>query len=279
MNELQDLSDDQLKKMIESKSKEKPEAPDYSQQYKRDWTDTVRDAGYGFAKGIRSIGKDLENLNPLQDLEAFPKSTGNFMDNAIESMKSPYPSPGGDLAQTLGEFAIPIGGVGRMGAKVAAKGISKLPKITKKGMSGLYTKADEIAATEGASGLLHDKGLINDISSFFKNHKIPGNHLVEGLKNGEHEATRETRNILGKINRDRDFDAAGKISADLLRNRLKKSHHSELTKGGFENTRDADVLATENYAKAQGLKDKLSAAMQISGSPIKYGLLSKIMNL
>lgn len=242
------------------------EEPDYSQQYKRNFGDTIRDTAYGAVHAPWEIGKLGGNLLTGGHLEEIPgyKQYVPFMEKMIESIKSPYPSPGGDAAKLVGEFALPEAKGVKLGYQALKKGASKLPAITQKGMSKLYSEADKIALEEDVKGLQHPPELIKQTQDFLKKIKFSAGNKLKNAESGEYGAGKEIKNIFGKLSRRLPYNSAESIEAEGLHADWVKSLTKAIKEGGFKKTHEAHLKADTEYARSQKLR-------KVTGEVLKYG--------
>lgn len=267
MSELENLSEEQLVKLISAKKMGAvPEQPDYSQQYKRNIGDTLRDTAYGAVKPLWEAGKLGGNVLTGGHIDEVPgyKQYIPFMEKMIESIKSPYPSPGGEAAKLVGEFAIPEAKVTKLGYQALKKGAAKLPAITQKGMSKLYTQADKSAIEEGVQGLEHEPELLKRMKKFFNKIEFDAEDKLKKVSEGAYLEGGDIKNALGKLSRRLPFDSAESIEAEGLHADFAKSLLDSLKKGGFNKTYADRLKAETEYARSQKLR-------KLSGEILKYG--------
>ena len=266
MSELDNLSEEQLVKIINAKKMGHPEASnDYSQQYKRNIGDTLRDVAYGAVHAPWELGKLGGKALTGGHLEEIPgyKQAIPFVNKLIESIKSPYPSPGGELAKTIGEFAIPEVKGAKLGYQALKKGASKLPAITQKGMSKLYTQADKTAIEEGVQGLEHDPALLKRMEKFFNKIKFDAGDKLKKVSQGAYSEGGDIKNALGQLSRRLPFDSVESIEAGGLHADFAKSLLDALKKGGFKKTYADRLKAETEYARSQKLR-------KVTGEGLKY---------
>lgn len=280
MSELDNLSEEQLVKLISAKKMggDNSKGKDYSQQYKRNIGDTLRDVAYGAIHGPWEAGKLGGNILTGGNLEKLPgyKQYIPFMEKMIESVKSPYASPAGDIAQTVGEFAPAVlGGAAEARAIPAVRAaIRRIPSITRRGMERPYAEALRTAAEEGVGGLAHPPELAQQTEQFLQSQNVPMGTRLERALSGEYGGGIDVKNTLGQLSRSLPFNSGERIGAQNLRADWMNSLLRELERGGFHRTHQATRHAEEHYARSARLREALGAlARHGSGLTTLRGLL------
>lgn len=248
----------ELDKQVEKKS---PKKPDFSQQYKRNFGDTLRDVGYGVVHGPWEAGKLLGNVVTGGHLEDIPgyKQYIPFMNEQIEKIKSPYPSPWSGVEHGVGEFAVPGIAAGYKGYKAVKTGLSKLPSLTNRGREAAYNAVNENRIKEGVSTLEYPTKLLKSIKKFYSKHDIETGERLDKLLSGDFEAALDIKNALGKLSRKFNLDPKIQEEAAGLHVDLGKALKSGLKNAKHHETQGALEYADTNYARSMQLQDALKS--------------------
>lgn len=280
MNDLQNLSEEQLVKLIAAKKGgQLSDDKDYSNQDKRGVFDSLRDTGYGLVKGV--VG-GLDALRSPLDKKFIESQGGKEPDinQQLNKIKSPYPSPAGEVLQKVGEYApLALGGLNALRGTEAVQGALRgLPSLTKKGMSRPYIRAAETATEEGVSGLQHPESLVNQTRDFLQSQNVPSGTRLERAASGEYEGTNDIKNVLGQLSRSLPFNSGEKIGAQNLHADWINSLLRGLEEGGFTKTHEATKHAQEHYAKSAKLRSALTGlASHASGYSTLRAILHQVM--
>ena len=272
MSELENLSEEQLVKMISAKkmgsgSSESSNSPDYSQQTKRGLSDSLRDLGYGLTKGV--VGGLNALRSPLDDkfIQALGKKAPD-VNEVIDKIKSPYPSPGGNALQKAGEYGPMLLSALNLARSAPAieVAIGRIPSITRRGMERPYAQAARTAVEENVGGLQHPPELMQQTREFLESQNVPMGNRLERMLSGEYGGARETRSTLGQLSRSLPFNSGERVGAGNLHADVGRSTLSELERLGFPRTHAATRHADEHYARSQRLRSLLTDAFRhVSG--------------
>lgn len=247
-----------------------------SEQSPRGWKDSLRDLGYGVAKGTKGIADLLRS--PLDDkfAESMAKRFGEKIpdiNKEIEKIKSPNPSLGGKALQLAGEYGLPFAAAPRTSyAALRAGGtaLANMMPITR-GIAGAPIRRGLAAIPEGTSTPIA-RDVIAEARRFLNTpHAGPIRSTIEPVlaraEAGDSQAVFDLQSSLGTLAHDlTSFPsfgterAAGRGARDLQQNILGHWYDS-LREHGLGHAADNIAMGRGRYRNYQQYAKHLRNAL------------------
>lgn len=193
------------------------------------------------------------------------------------------PTTSDKAIQMASEFALPIGGAAKAGAKglkALGKVVADLP-LTRGMASKALKQAEKLSTERNVIGLPIDKQVLKDIPQFLPKTE-PYRKLLQAAKKGDYKSLFTLQSDLGKHSRQLTKSSSGAerlhgMEAANTRKRLIEAMRSKLSASGHKDIADLMQHGQNRYRQYNKLKEKVyKPAMKgakYAGIPVSLGTL------